>query len=94
MRLPVRFSLRFFLLFASVVILFCGYSQNRRREITTTVRALERKYGATIDLPEGTFDSCVWQRLPSKSFVWMYSEDADKELQRIGIEERRYYVAR
>jgi hypothetical protein len=62
-----RFSLRGLLIVATVLILFAGYSQKRRRDILESCRQLEAD-GYVFAIPSGWHD-VIWQRRPTAATI-------------------------
>jgi hypothetical protein len=59
-----RFSLKFLFVITTVLIVFLGYSQSRRRDILWECQLMSN-YGVQFVLPNSSFDM-VWQRKPSQ----------------------------
>src|SRR5690349_10684395 len=64
MKFRVSYSLRFFLVIATAVTVFLGYSQIRRKKILEVCDNL-RKDGYDFDVPDELMDRVVWQRKPT-----------------------------
>jgi hypothetical protein len=70
-----RYSLKAMLILVTVVGLFLGYSQWRRRSILRQVSEL-RSFWARVDVPDDWID-VVWQRRPSKGRLVNHCFDLD-----------------
>jgi len=72
MTLRPKYSLKLFLLIATAVTVFLGYSQIRRQNILDMCAEL-RKDGYVIKAPNELQDS-LWQRKPYVGFISVYGE--------------------
>jgi hypothetical protein len=64
MNLRTKYSLKFFLLIATVVTVFLGYSQIRRKKVLEVCDGL-KKDGYVFDTPNEFLDKVLWQRKPT-----------------------------
>lgn len=85
MSLRPKYSLKLFLLFATAMTVFLGYSQIRRQKILEVCDNL-RADGYVFAAPNALFDKVVWQRKPivghiilsdSKAYI-LFSSKAPK----------------
>jgi hypothetical protein len=76
-KLRPKYSLRFFLLFATAVTVFLGYSQIRRQKIWRDASEVEA-LGARVEMPNDLVDY-LWQRRPTEGVVLIGSKADNKK---------------
>lgn len=81
-----RFSVLGLFLLISVVALFLGYSQWRRRNILQQVEEI-KQLGGDVPLPNGHFDY-LWQRLPDEGFISLQFSDEAREKKAEAVKEK------
>jgi hypothetical protein len=64
----MRFSLKALLILVTVLVLFLGYSQSRRKQIRRDAEAMHEELPVAINVPDGFFD-LVWQRRPTSATI-------------------------
>jgi hypothetical protein len=87
---PFRFRLSALHLLIIAVAAFLGFAQWRRQSILLQVNALKAE-GIQLEAPNTWLD-LIWQRPPATAWHWAYSEEIEERLDRLGVEDFRYWI--
>jgi hypothetical protein len=87
---PLRFRLSALLLLITAVAAFFGFAQWRRQSILLQVNALKAE-GVQLEAPNTWWD-LIWQRPPATAWHWAHSKEFEERLDKLGVENFRYWI--